>query len=51
VGAAQYINRQLAALPVLRPLILAVKAYLRENGLNEASTLKSTYHLCVPLSC
>lgn len=37
VGAAQYLNRQLAVLPVLRPLILAVKAYLREKGLNEAS--------------
>lgn len=39
MGAAQYINRQLAVLPVLRPLVLAVKAYLRENGLNEASML------------
>jgi hypothetical protein len=40
VGAAQYVNRQLAVLPVLRPLVLAVKAYLRENGLNEASVLR-----------
>lgn len=38
MGAAHYINRQLSVLPMLRPLILAIKAYLREKGLNEART-------------
>jgi hypothetical protein len=42
VGAAQYINRHLAVLPVLRPLILAVKAFLRENGLNEVTVCGSS---------
>ena len=46
MSAAQYINRQLAVLPVLRPLVLAVKAYLREIGLNEASALAKQHCLC-----
>lgn len=50
VGAAQYINRQLAVLPVLRPLVLAVKAYLRESGLNEASMLPPAVLLPPPFS-
>lgn len=30
-----YVCRQLQALPALRPLVLAVKAFLRQRGLNE----------------
>lgn len=33
--AVALLNRQLSTLPVLRPLILVVKAFLREKGLNE----------------
>lgn len=37
--AVALLNRQLSALPMLRPLMLVVKAFLREQGLNEVSAL------------
>ena len=33
--AVFYVCSQLQALPALRPLVLAVKAFLRQRGLNE----------------
>ena len=36
VRAVVYVQRQLAAMPQLRPLVLVVKAFLRQNNLNEA---------------
>ena len=34
--AVVYVKRQLAAMPQLRPLVLVVKAFLRQHSLNEA---------------
>ena len=34
--AVVYVQRQLQALPQLRPLVLVVKAFLRQHSLNEA---------------
>jgi len=36
VRAVVYVQRQLAAMPQLRPLVLVVKAFLRQHNLNEA---------------
>lgn len=35
--AVFYVCSQLQALPALRPLVLAVKAFLRQRGLNEVT--------------
>ena len=34
--AVVYVQHQLAAMPQLRPLVLVVKAFLRQHNLNEA---------------
>ena len=39
VRAVVYVQRQLAAMPQLRPLVLVVKAFLRQHNLNEARIL------------
>ena len=36
VRAVVYVQRQLQAMPQLRPLVLVVKAFLRQHSLNEA---------------
>lgn len=38
--AVFYVCSQLQALPALRPLVLAVKAFLRQRGLNEVTAPK-----------